>query len=326
MPFPFRPATPDLVRRDPSTGQDVSWPTVIYHGQCPDGFAAALCAWLYFEGRGDYIPMTHSQALPDLTGKSVYMLDIAFNRTKMEAATSQAEFLVVLDHHQSAQEDLHGLGCRCGKISFNLNQSGARMAWEYFHAGKALPALIKHVEDRDLLQWLHADTAPYLASLDVGPYHFHRWAGIMSMPEHKFNEFMGRGKAMHAQTMKLARQLALEARDITILGTTARIANAPNVLQSAVGEELLKECTTFAMLWCLEENGTRIKVGLRAAPGFDTIPIARAFGGGGHPYASAFRLPLERLGELVGPDLALPCHTPRRRRSTQPRVVPTLLP
>ncbi len=107
LPFPFRPATPDLVRRDPSTGQDVSWPTVIYHGQCPDGFAAALCAWLYFEGRGDYIPMTHAQALPDLTGKQVYMLDIAFSRTKMERATQEAASLVVLDHHQSASDDLN---------------------------------------------------------------------------------------------------------------------------------------------------------------------------------------------------------------------------
>lgn len=303
LQFPLRPALDEYSLLDPQTGNTLHWPTIIYHGQCPDGFAAALCAWLYLEGRGDYIPMTHSETLPDLTGKSVYMLDIAFNRAKMEKAASQADFLVVLDHHQSAAEDLHGLSCRCGKISFNLKQSGARMAWEYFHAGKALPALIKHVEDRDLLQWLHADTAPYLASLDVGPYHFHRWAGIMNMPEQKFNEFMARGKAMHAQTVKLARQLALDARDITILGTTGRVANAPNVLHNAVGEELLKECTTFAMLWCLEENGTRIKVGLRAAPGFDTIPIARAFGGGGHPYASAFRFPLERLGELVGGSL-----------------------
>lgn len=285
--------------RDPQTQELHLWPTVIYHGNCPDGFAAALCAWLHFEGRGEYLPMTHSQELPNLTGKNVYMLDIAFSREKMQAAVDQALSLVVLDHHQSAADDLHGMSCTCGKLSFNLNQSGARMAWEYFHKDKELPALIKHVEDRDLLQWLHADTAPYLASLDVGPYHFHRWAGIMNMPAQKFDEFMQRGKAMHAQTIKLARQLAQDARDITILGTTGRIANAPNVLQSAVGEELLKECSTFAMLWCLEESGTRIKVGLRAAPGFDTLPIARAFGGGGHPYASAFRLPLERLGELV---------------------------
>lgn len=278
-------------------------PLIIYHGNCPDGFAAALAAWLHFEGRGDYIPMSHDQILPPMVGRDVYMLDIAFSRPKMEKAIQDAASLVVLDHHQSAFENLQGLSCPCGQIHFNMDHSGARMAWEYFHPTKALPTLIQHVEDRDLLRWLHQDTAPYLASLDVGPYHFHRWSGIMCMPEKAFHEFMLRGKAMHAQSVKLARQLALEARPMSLLGTPGLIANAPNTMHNAVGEELLKECSTFAMMWCLEESGTRIKVGLRGAPGFNTIPLAEAFGGGGHPYASAFRLPLQRLGDLVGADL-----------------------
>ena len=291
---------PTLHRKvDPKMGLPIEWPTVIYHGNCPDGFAAALCAWLYFDGRGDYIPLVHSDELPDLTGKHVYMLDIAFSREKMKRAMGQAFFLRVLDHHKSAQDDLKGLSCSCGSIVFNLHQSGAGMAWAYFFPGHEVPALIRHVEDRDLLTWLHADTAPYLASLDVGPYHFHRWAGIMQMSAASFGEFMNRGKALHAQSVKLARQLASNARDIVVLGIRGRVANAPNALHSSVGEELLKECGTFAMLWCLEEQGTRIKIGLRGAPDFDTIPIARAFGGGGHPNASAFRLPLERLGDMV---------------------------
>ena len=274
-------------------------PLVIYHANCPDGFAAAMCAWLHFNGQGEYLPMVHAQELPDMTGRDVYMLDIAFSHEKMEQANSQANQLIVLDHHQSARDDLTHFKCRCGKVSFNLEQSGARMAWEYFNPGKAIPALIAHVEDRDLLQWLHEDTPSYLAALDVGPYNFHRWAGIMTMPDKAFEDFMTRGKAMHAQSLKLAKQLADEATDITINGVVGKMANAPNVLHSAVGDVLLTQCNTYALMWCLEEHGTRVKVGLRGAPGFDTIPLARSFGGGGHAYASAFRLPLSRLGELV---------------------------
>ena len=247
--------------------------------------------------------MVHSDSLPNLTGKHVYMLDIAFSRDKMERVSQEVAFLCVLDHHQSARDDLLGMGCSCGTLTFHLHQSGASMAWHYFFPEQEMPALIKHVEDRDLLKWLHADTAPYLASLDVGPYHFHRWSGILMMPPAAFAEFMARGKILHAQTVKLARQLAQDARDITVMGIVGRVANAPNVLHNAVGEELLKECSTFAMLWCLEEQGTRLKIGLRGAPGFDTIPMAKAFGGGGHPYASAFRLPLERLGDMAGSTL-----------------------
>ena len=276
-----------------------SAPVVIYHGGCPDGFAAALSAWLFFEGKGDYIPMVHAQALPDLTGKHVYMLDIAFDRARMEVASAQASSLVVLDHHKSTADGLHGFKCRCGSLIFDFDKSAARMAWEYFHPSVEVPALIAHVEDRDLLRWLLEPTPGYLASLDVGPYNFYRWAGVLRMPPPAYETFMLRGRAMHRQSLKLAESLALEASAIEIAGQHGLMANAPNVLHSAVGELLLARKKTFALLWCLEEGGTRVKVGLRGALGFDVIPIAEAFGGGGHPYASAFRLPLGRLGELL---------------------------
>jgi len=283
-------------------------PLVIYHAHCPDGFAAALAAWLHFEGKGDYYPMTHDQALPDVAGRHVYMLDIAFDRGPMEAVAASAASLVVLDHHQSAADELEGFKCSCGLVHFDMSKSASRLAWEYFHPNEPVPALVQHVEDRDLLRWLFEESHAYLASLDVGPYNFHRWAGVMRMSPDAHARFMERGQAMHDQACKLARTLAAEATPVTLCGHTGLMANAPNVFHSAVGELLLARCGTFALMWCPEAGGSRIKVGLRGASDFDTIPLATAFGGGGHPYASAFRLPLSRLGELVSNQL-VPCDT-----------------
>lgn len=274
-------------------------PLVIYHGHCPDGFAAALSAWLYFDGKGEYLPMTHEQVVPDVTGRRVYMLDIAFDRAQMERAAAQAQSLTVLDHHQSAADALEGFQCSCGLVHFDMSKSAARLAWAHFHPGRNVPALIAHVEDRDLLRWMFEDSHAYLASLDVGPYNFHRWAGVMRMPDEALKRFMARGLAMHEQACKLALSLAAEATPITLCGQTGLMANAPNIFHSAVGELLLKRCNTFALMWCPESNGSRIKVGLRGASDFDVIPLAVAFGGGGHPYGAAFRLPLEQLGALV---------------------------
>lgn len=275
-------------------------PVVIYHAHCPDGFAAALSAWLYFDGKGDYVPMTHDQPLPDVTGRQVYMLDIAFDLAQMQRAAGQAGSLTVLDHHQSAADALAGFTCPCGSVHFDMSKSAARMAWEHFHPNRNVPALVSHVEDRDLLRWMFEDSHAYLAALDVGPYNFHRWAGVMRMPEDAMERFMTRGQAMHQQACKLAHTLSVEATPITLCGQTGLMANAPNVFHTAVGELLLKRCGTFALMWCPEANGSRIKVGLRGAPDFNVIPLATAFGGGGHPYGAAFRLPLERLGELIG--------------------------
>ena len=37
-------------------------PLVIYHGRnCPDGFAAALAAWLFYQGRAEFLALDHGE-------------------------------------------------------------------------------------------------------------------------------------------------------------------------------------------------------------------------------------------------------------------------
>ena len=52
-------------------------PLVIYHGRnCPDGFAAALAAWFFYEGRAEFLGLDHGDVhslddLPALAGRAV---------------------------------------------------------------------------------------------------------------------------------------------------------------------------------------------------------------------------------------------------------------
>jgi uncharacterized protein len=278
-------------------------PVVFYHAKCSDGFLAAFSAWSHFGGVGDYLPVVHADELPDCTGRPVYMLDIAFSRETMDRIEAQASRLVVLDHHQSAADSLKGFRCRCGGVHFDMDKSAARLAWEYFHPNETLPDLIAHVEDRDLLRWALADSETYLASLDFGPLNFYRMAGVMRMPADAYERFMERGSVLRQQTRKMARQLADEATTVTLAGQRGLMVNAPDLMHNVVGELLLEQCDTFALMWCLEGRGARVKVGLRAGDNFDVIPLAKAFQGGGHPYSSAFRLPVNRLGELLAGSL-----------------------
>ena len=60
-------------------------PLILYHGRgCPDGFAAALAAWLYYEGRAELVGLDHGDTrsiddLPALAGRAVYILDFSFS-------------------------------------------------------------------------------------------------------------------------------------------------------------------------------------------------------------------------------------------------------
>ena len=130
-------------------------PLVIYHGRhCPDGFAAALAAWLFYEGQAEFLGLDHGDIksvadLPELAGRAVYILDFSFSKELMQAIEAQAAKLVMLDHHRSAAEKLDGFACRCGVVHFDMKKSGARLAWDFFLPEVALPDLVRHVEDRD---------------------------------------------------------------------------------------------------------------------------------------------------------------------------------
>jgi nanoRNase/pAp phosphatase (c-di-AMP/oligoRNAs hydrolase) len=44
----------------------------------------------------------------------------------------------------------------------------------------------------------------------------------------------------------------------------------------------------------------QVKVGLRSQRGYDCSPLAVSMGGGGHAQACGFRMPAQRLPELLG--------------------------
>src|SRR3989344_3536955 len=82
-------------------------PLILYHGRnCPDGFGAALAAWLYYGDSAEYVGLDHGDVksaddLPPLQGRAVYILDFSFAAEVMAAIDERAAKLVMLDHHTS---------------------------------------------------------------------------------------------------------------------------------------------------------------------------------------------------------------------------------
>src|SRR5690606_36091129 len=114
-------------------------PLVIFHSNCLDGFGSAYAAYVHFDirqqTRAEYLPAAHGDTAPDVTGRTVYLLDYVYKRTVMTTLCQQAERVIVLDHHISAVEDLAGLDNEFANLELHLdmNRSGAMMSWEYFH-------------------------------------------------------------------------------------------------------------------------------------------------------------------------------------------------
>jgi len=274
---------------------------VIYHADCPDGFGAAYAAWSALGERADYLPFRHGEAPPEATGRDVYILDFAFDVEGMTRLQQQARSVTLLDHHQTAHDRLSCMACGPGfRLLFDMQRSGARLAWEYFHPGTALPHLISRIEDRDLWRWTFDDTRPFLAALDALPFDFEAWARFHAASEDpaERQRLVAQGQAVVDRFAQQVKDIAAGAFEVNFMGYPVYAVNATSEFTSDVGNELAQRSGTLGIVFKVD-SPTVVKVGLRAVRGFDASALAVQFGGGGHPQACAFRLPLSRLGALL---------------------------
>jgi nanoRNase/pAp phosphatase (c-di-AMP/oligoRNAs hydrolase) len=76
--------------------------------------------------------------------------------------------------------------------------------------------------------------------------------------------------------------------------------NASALFASELGNELAIRSETFGLIWQLGSDGL-VKASLRARGKLDVAHLAASFGGGGHPNAAGFRMPLSRFAkEFLG--------------------------
>lgn len=279
-------------------------PLVIYHGgRCPDGFAAALAAWLYYKGQATFMGLDHGQVeqtsdLPPLDGRAVYILDFSFDEALLRDIAARAAKLVLLDHHLSAAQKLHDFQCACGVVHFDMKKSGSRLAWEFFFPDEPLPDLVRFVEDRDIWVWQYPQSAAFLAALDQEEFTFERWREIARFDAATQTQFLARGQAMTEQFDRMAAQLCEAAQPLVFNGVPGLMVNAPGIFHSLVGDMLCERSGTYALMWNVDQNGL-VKCGLRSRSGFNCIGLAESMQGGGHAQACGFRMPYSRLPELL---------------------------
>jgi len=259
-------------------------PLVIYHGKCLDGMTAAWAVRRAL-GDGDYMPADYGVVPPDVTGREVVIVDFSYRREVMEEMAVKAKSLLVLDHHKSAQADLVGLTYAI----FDMERSGAGLAWDWFHPGRSRPALVEMVEDGDL--WRHAlpDTREFQLRLTMEPMDFSAWDRVANLSEQELQTYIKEGGLLKRSFDKDVGNLLADRYAVTLSGEVGLAVNAPGMFTSELGNDLAQLSGTFGMVW--RQVGENIKVSLRSCGDYDVAVLAGKFGGGGHRNAAAFTLP-----------------------------------
>jgi hypothetical protein len=269
-----------------------------YHAGCPDGFGAAWAVWKAWGAAGEYRPRGHDDALraQDFAGDQVVFADIAPHNAALRQLAERAAQVVVLDHHVSAFERFRAdpelaraLEAQGHHIHFDLDHSGAVLAWQHFHPDEPVPALLAYVEDQDLWRWKLPDSELVNAAIYSYPRRLELWD---ELAEAKLARLVAEGAPI-ARAQRREVEAALQnAHPVTLGGLRLEAVNAV-FLRSQIGHELaLRRSHGVPCGLVYRVTGRRVDCSLYSIGDFDVAKLAARYGGGGHRNAAGFHVPL----------------------------------
>lgn len=291
-------------------------PLVIYHANCADGFTAAWAVRQAIDA--DFCPAAYGDPPPPhVPGRDVILLDFCYPPDDMRLLQKLAASILVLDHHKSAESTLQPEYKHIVRIDhsadnwgwpkvleyaradkkwlqhavvyalFDMERSGAGIAWDFFHPGKARPAFLDHVEDRDLWRFALQHTREICATVHSHPYTFPAWDALAA--ETTYSLYQQGLVLERARAKDVAEQVALSRRELVIGNYHVPAANVPRALVSEAGH-LMGKGRAFAA--CYYDTADGRVFSLRSTPdAVDVSEVAALYGGGGHARAAGFTVP-----------------------------------
>lgn len=271
---------------------------VIYHDPCIDGFTSAMTCYYFNKSATQeditFHPTNHGDKPPDVTGKNVLVCDFSYSKEDTNLIMKQANKLLVLDHHKTAEKELEDLPNE-NKV-FDMNHSGAYLTWVYFFGGKNIPGMILYVEDHDL--WLHKldKTYEFTSFIFTVPKDFERYIRFLDDNYLDVVVFpMGEGMMIKDNNYKedLAKKVVPHFIEHQGVYYFAGHLNS-DILRSEIGNYAFKILPYLNFSVIIRNNGfaNTTEFSLRSTDDrTDVSSIAKSFGGGGHRNAAGYNAP-----------------------------------
>jgi len=232
------------------------------------------------------------------TEVDVYILDFSYPRDVLEELRKRVRTLVVLDHHKTAQEDLKGLDY----ATFNMNKSGAVLAWEYFHPDKDVPSILLDIQDGDLWKFERPNTEKIRAALPLIKFDLLSLHSC-AMYEDDYEWLLGQGESiLTSENVEISHRVPKHVHKTTLYGYSCGCINCTTLI-SKTGSAIVNDETLrvdVALMYQIIEDG-KVLLSFRAAKDndVDVSVLAKEFGGGGHAKAAGGRCYLKTLQNIL---------------------------
>lgn len=291
---------------------------VIYHDKCADGITAAWACWKRWGDKPEYRAANYGYQPPeDVAGKNILIVDFSYNADDLRAMVAAgARSIVILDHHKTAQAALEPFAHYQSEMVpdaipmcldmanqrgeppiiafFDMERSGAGMAWNFAHPDEHVPYLVALVERYDLWRFEPGtmDNAECLhLAIQAAPMTIPRMDAMAHALQFGDAPLI-EGAAIYEWRLQLIDEIASRAQMRTVAGVDGVISvECPYSLVSAVGHHLLGKhpAAPFAAMSVTGENA--VSWSLRSHDDrMDVSAVAKGLGGGGHRNAAGFRV------------------------------------
>jgi oligoribonuclease NrnB/cAMP/cGMP phosphodiesterase (DHH superfamily) len=281
--------------------------TVLYHGDCTDGFGSAFCVWLYYKQKFglesanqiEYIGCWHSndpleeEFLGKLKGKNILMCDFSYKYDQLMRVLNVANTFIILDHHKTAQADLEKIPPEL-KV-FDMNRSGTGITWDYFFPGNPLPKFLAHIQDRDLWTYKIPGTAELTTYLFQQKFSFEFFEELME--PNRLEEAIQKGSNWLEYKQMTVSNVAKRAKSILqkINNKLQIVLYVGSVMDSSdVGNKVFEyfPLGDFSAIFSHNLRDMSTRFSLRSTDErSDVSVIAKQWNGGGHRNASGLSIP-----------------------------------
>lgn len=267
-----------------------------YHANCWDGFGAA---WAAYRGLFDvtanhvsYRPVNYGDELPKEPGTlkssdAVYFLDFSPKLEQAEAILKTGARLLILDHHKTAAEEYAGFRHINAEIIFEMDRSGAVMAWTYFNPSKEIPAILEYIEDRDLWRFKLPNSERVNAALRSYSRDFITWDNLFQVGLIPMSFDMEGGAILRANEVIISEHVKRAFETVLVGHITVLAVNATCLFSEIAGRLSGLSASGIGCAFFQRED-ERWQYSLRSRGDVDVARIAKLYDGGGHLNAAGF--------------------------------------
>lgn len=283
---------------------------VLYHADCNDGFLAACLVKARYR-QTKMIPFNYGDPIPEEARNNyrLYIVDMTLKGDDLAEVCTLNKEVAMLDHHTDnfpPPEELDGYDNLRYWLPKENNSSGAMLVYRWFtHTGQFSPAievlppwyrLVTWVDDYDRWTHMYPESKAVAAYLYSIPKSFDVWSEVIKEP---FEMIIGKGEALLGSQKQRVRDLikgGVKTRRREIRGSTKRVAyvNCPRDIASLCGHTILEEFPAIAVAVMYRINDGMIECSARSNDGGSAQGYAKIFGGGGHPDAAGFSVPVSK--------------------------------